>query len=571
MVFTNKITTEFAGRRRFLFSLLIGSMTMLLGRAIDLQVLDRQFLQDKGKNQYISSIPVSAYRGKILDRNGELLAISTPIQSVWVNPRVFEATLDQRQRLRRLLGLSGRAFTQRVRRDGGRSFVYLRRRLKPSVANQIKAMDLPGVFFEKEYKRYYPAGEVSAHLVGFTDIDDSGQEGVELAYQERLVGLPGRRLVVRDGKRDIIEDIESIRAPEPGGDVHLTIDQRLQYLAYRELKAAYIKHHARAATLVMLDVDTGHVLAMANQPSFNPNSRKNLKGDRFRNRAVTDVFEPGSTIKPFAVACALDQGAYSPDSVIDTSPGTLRVGRNTVRDFRNYGALDIAHILQKSSNVGVSKIALSLSPDSLWECYNQLGFGHLVGVGFPGEAGGRLLEYQNWHRFEQATLSFGYGLSGSALQLARAYTSLANDGVVNTIKLVKNDRVDDSHSVMSAETAANVRAMLEKVVSPEGTANQASVVGYRIAGKTGTVKKASVGGYSDNRYLSVFAGMAPASNPKFVMVVVIDEPSAGDYYGGLVAAPVFSKVMTGTLRLLGIPPDQDHPSSLVQVRQVDSI
>ncbi len=570
MVRTQKITTEFAGRRQLVFSLLIGSMAMLLGRAIDVQVLDREFLQDKGKSQYISSIPVSAYRGKILDRNGELLAISTPIQSVWVNPRLFEASADERQMLRRLLGLSRRSFAKRVGRSG-RKFVYLRRRIKPSAANQIKALDLPGVFFEKEYKRYYPAGEVSAHLVGFTNVDDSGQEGVELAYQKWLVGSPGRRLVVRDGKRDIIEDIESIRLPEPGRDVHLTIDQRLQYLAYRELKAAYMKHNAQAATLVMLEVETGQVLAMANQPSFNPNSRKNLNGDRFRNRAVTDVFEPGSTMKPFAVACALEQGVYSPDSVIDTNPGTLRVGRNMVRDFRNYGILDITHILQKSSNVGVSKIALSLSPDSLWECYNRLGFGHMIGVGFPGEAVGRLLEYQNWHRFEQATLSFGYGLSSSALQLARAYTALANDGVVNPIKLVKEDVSENAVPVMSAETASQVRAMLEKVISPEGTARQASVQGYRVAGKTGTVKKAAAGGYSDRKYLSVFAGMAPASDPKFVMVVVIDEPSAGDYYGGLVAAPVFSKVMAGALRLLGIPPDQDQVSPQIQVRQVDSI
>ena len=326
MVRTHKITTEFAGRRRLVFSLLVGAMALLLGRAIDVQVLDREFLQDKGKSQYISSIPVSAYRGKILDRNGELLAISTPIQSVWINPGLFEATADERQKLRRLLGLSRRSFGKRVD-SGGRKFVYLRRRIKPSLANQIKGMDLPGVFFETEYKRYYPAGEVSAHLVGFTNIDDTGQEGVELAYQKWLVGSPGRRLVVRDGKRDIIEDIESIRSPEPGRDVHLTIDQRLQYLAYRELKAAYMKHNARAATLVMLEVDTGQVLAMANQPSFNPNSRRNLKVDRFRNRALTDVFEPGSTMKPFAVACALEQGAYNPDSVIDTNPGTLRVGR----------------------------------------------------------------------------------------------------------------------------------------------------------------------------------------------------------------------------------------------------
>jgi len=562
---------EFTGRRRLLFTLLIGAMAMLLGRAIDLQVLDHEFLQGKGRSQYIRSIPVSAYRGKILDRNGELLAISTPVQSVWINPQLFNATLDERQSLRNFLGLTQQHFSSLTHRGNGRKFVYLKRRISPHKAARIQQMGLKGLFLDKEYKRFYPAAEVSVHLVGFTDVDDKGQEGVELAYQDWLAGLQGSKLVVRDGKRHIIEDIENIRLPEPGHDLQLSIDQRLQYLAYRELKAAYIKHRARAATLVMLEVGTGQVLAMANQPSFNPNSRKNLQGNRFRNRAVTDVFEPGSTMKPFAVACALKQGIYSPDSIIDTSPGTLRVGRNMVRDLRNYGALDITHILQKSSNVGVSKIGLSLSPDSLWECYNQLGFGHAVGVGFPGEADGSLLEYQRWHRFEQATLSFGYGLSGSALQLARAYTVLADGGELHPIKLLKNDRGDSVRQVMSAKTAADVRTMLEKVVSPEGTAVRASVSGFRVAGKTGTVKKALPGGYSDDQYLAVFAGMAPASHPKIVIVVVIDEPSAGDYYGGLVAAPVFSKVMNGALRLLGIPPDQELTMPLIQVKQADSI
>ena len=544
---------------------------MLLGRAIDLQVLDHEFLQGKGRSQYIRSIPISAYRGKILDRNGELLAISTPVQSVWINPQLFNATLEERQSLRHFLGLTQRHFSSLTDRGSGRKFVYLKRRISPHKAARIQQMDLKGLFLDKEYKRFYPAAEVSAHLIGFTDIDDKGQEGVELAYQDWLAGVQGRKLVVRDGKRHIIEDIENIQLPEPGRDLQLSIDQRLQYLAYRELKAAYIKHKAKAATLVMLEVGTGQVLAMANQPSFNPNSRKNLKGNRFRNRAVTDVFEPGSTMKPFAVACALEQGIYSPDSIIDTSPGRLRVGRNMVRDLRNYGALDITHILQKSSNVGVSKIALSLSSDSLWECYNQLGFGHSVGVGFPGEAAGSLLEHQRWHRFEQATLSFGYGLSGSALQLARAYSVLANDGELHPIKLLKSDQGDSVRQVMSAKTAGDVRTMLEKVVSPEGTAVRASVSGFRVAGKTGTVKKALPGGYSDDQYLAVFAGMAPASNPKFVIVVVIDEPSAGDYYGGLVAAPVFSKVMNGALRLLGIPPDQELTTPLIQVKQADSI
>ena len=560
MTGTPILTVEFSGRRRFLLILLVGGMVMLIGRAIHLQVVNRQFLLDKGRSQHISEVPVSAYRGRIMDRHGELLAISTPVPSVWVKPQQFKATDSKKEVLRKLLGLSQRRFQTLTDSSRGSKFVYLRRRIEPARAAQIAELNLPGVYMEREYRRYYPAGEVSSHLVGFTDVDDVGQEGMELAYQQWLVGSPGRKRVVRDGKRHIVEYVENIRSPVPGRDLTLTIDQRLQYLAYRELKAAFIKHRARSASLVMLEAQTGEVLAMVNQPSFNPNSRRNLNVERLRNRAITDVFEPGSTMKPFVVACALDQGSFHAESLIDTSPGVLYVGRNRVRDLRDYGVLDITHILQKSSNVGVSKIALTLGPDALWGCYSKLGFGNSVGVGFPGEAKGRLLEIQNWRPFEQATLSFGYGLSGSALQLARAYTALANDGEMPSASLVRKEQSGGSSRVMSEKTASSVRKMLEQVVTREGTAFRARVPGFRVAGKTGTIKQIGVNGYSDSRYLSVFVGMAPASRPKIVMVVVIEEPSAGDYYGGLVAAPIFSRVMSGTLRLLEIPPD--HPQTL---------
>lgn len=551
----NGAETDFSGRWRFLLLLMVGAMLVLVARAMMLQVMDRQFLQQQGDLRHLSVVPVPAYRGRILDRNGELLAISTPVKSLWVNPREFEATPEQFAQLAELTGLSQRELQKKVNGGAGRQFAYLARRISPELAQQVTDLDLPGIYAEREYRRYYPSGEVTAHLLGVTSVDDVGQEGLELAYNESLRGVPGARRIMRDGKRRIIEDIDSVREPVPGHDLKLTIDQRMQYLAYRELKKAVIQHQARSGSLVLLDSRSGEVLAMVNQPSYNPNSRESLKPGVTRNRALTDVYEPGSTVKPFAVAAALELNTFSPETMINTASGKMMLGSHVITDVHAYGMLNMAGVLQKSSNVGVSRIALSVPPEKFWAFFNNLGFGQPLESGFPGEAVGRMPVHHNLRPFEQATLSFGYGLSSSTLQLARAYAALANQGVMPFISLVDTPERREQ-PVMSARTASQVRNMLEMVVSREGTAMKASVPGFRIAGKTGTVKKSVAGGYAESQYLALFAGMAPASDPRLVMVVMLDEPSNGEYYGGAVAAPVFSSVMEGALRIMGIAPDQ---------------
>jgi cell division protein FtsI (penicillin-binding protein 3) len=565
---------DYSGRWRLLLVVMLAAMTVLIGRAVYLQVLDKQFLKQQGDLRHVDILPVPSHRGRIIDRNGELLAISTPVKSIWVNPKEFREADVSRQKVKALadlLGVSVKEIEKHGGADDNRVFAYLKRRISPEMADQAIALGIPGVYSEREYRRYYPTGEVTAHLLGFTNIDDKGQEGMELAYNDWLKGSEGAKRIIRDGKRRIIENLEDISLPVPGKDLVLSIDQRLQYLAYRELKKAVIRHQARSGSLALLDTRTGEVLAMVNQPSYNPNSQNKLKGSASRNRAITDVYEPGSVVKPFVVACALELGLYRPDTVIDTTPGTLRVGQNLVRDVHNYGVLDVSHVLQKSSNVGVTKIALNVPSRKLWAFYNNLGIGQPLETGFPGEANGRLSDYRGWDAFEQATLSFGYGVSTSTLQLARSYLSLANDGVIPMIKLLKQDKPAETHRIMSKKTAAGVRAMLEQVVTREGTALKASVPGFRVAGKTGTVKKSGgAGGYMESLYFSVFAGMAPASKPRLVMVVMIDEPSAGEYYGGAVAAPVFSSVMEGALRQLNIAPDQEETVPVFAAQQDDS-
>lgn len=562
--------SDYRGRWYVLLIVMLVAMAVLIGRAVYLQVLDRQFLKHQGDLRHVGILPVPAHRGRIFDRNGELLAISTPVKSIWVNPKEFrEAQIPPHRRkvLAGLLGISLEALEKHVEGNKNRSFAYLKRRINPELADEVTALGIAGIYSEREYRRYYPTGEVAAHLVGYTNIDDKGQEAMELAYDDWLKGAEGAKRIIRDGKRRVIEDLENVSPPVPGKDLALSIDQRLQYLAYRELKKAVLLHRARSASLALLDTRTGEVLAVVNQPSYNPNSRSQMKGSASRNRAITDIYEPGSTMKPFAVALALELGLYRPDSVIDTTPGTMRVGRNIVKDIHNYGVLDVAHVLQKSSNVGVTKIALDLPSKTFWAFYNNLGFGQPLETGFPGEANGRLSDYHGWSPFEQATLSFGYGISTSTVQLARAYSALANDGVMPMVSLVKRDRLPESHRIMSARTAVSVRRMLEQVVTREGTALKAAIPGFRVAGKTGTVKKSDVGGYSSSRYISVFAGLAPVSKPRLVMVVMVDEPSAGEYYGGAVAAPVFSRVMEGALRLLNIAPDQEEIAPILAAQQ----
>lgn len=555
---------SFVLRRHLLLALMLSAMFVLAIRAIDLQVLNNGFLQHKGTAQYVAEINISAYRGKILDRNGEPLAISTPVQSIWANPQqMAQASAQQLSQLQHLLGLSSSKIKKATNKNSGKYFVYLKRRVNPELAIKAKALDIVGLNFEREFKRFYPSGEVSAHLLGFTNIDDVGQEGLELAYNQVLQGVPGRKRIIRDGKRNIVDDYENIKNPESGRDLLLSIDNRLQYIAYRELKSAVLLNQALSGSLVILDAKNGNVLALVNQPAFNPNTRANLRSNLYRNRAITDVFEPGSTVKPFVLAGALDSGAIDNNYIVDTTPGYYRVGRNLVRDIHNYGVLDLTHILKKSSNVAVSKIAHVMPTKTFWEFYNSLGFGVSAGIGFPGEAKGSLLDYQNMKPFEQATLSFGYGLSTSILQLARSYTALADDGLLHSVSLLKREQDEHAQRVFSVDTAKLIRAMLEHVIKKEGTAYQARVNGYRIAGKTGTIKKTNKGGYTAKKYQAVFVGMAPASDPKLVIAVMIDEPNAGVYYGGLVAGPVFSKVMGGALRALNISPNQEDINSLL--------
>jgi cell division protein FtsI (penicillin-binding protein 3) len=542
-------------RRWTLLGIMAVACGALVARAVDQQIFETDFLQREGARRHLRVVEMPAHRGMILDRSGEPLAISTPVHSVWANPRELVPDRGTLAPLAEVLDMGVESLRGLLARRSDRAFVYLKRQVTPAVARAVTALDVPGVGLQREYRRYYPSGEVTAHLVGFTDIDDIGQEGMELAYDGWLRGEPGRKRVVRDGRARVVENIESIREPRPGRDLVLSIDRRLQFLAYRELKAAVGHNKARGGTAVILDVTTGEILAMVNQPSYNPNGSRSGLGGRVRNRALTDVFEPGSTMKPFTVSAALELGRFRSDTPVDTSPGVLRVGRNQVKDVRDYGLLDVAGVIRKSSNVGASKIALSLPPEGLWTTLQGFGFGELTAAAFPGEATGQLAPYQSWARFDQAALAFGYGISVTAVQLAQAYAVIAGDGLRRPVSLVRVDEPPAGERVLSAETARTVRGMLEAVVSAQGTAPAAAIAGYRVAGKTGTVKKAVSGGYADHRYRAVFAGMAPASEPRLVLVVLIDEPRAGKYYGGQVAAPVFSRIMAGALRLLNVTPD----------------
>lgn len=560
-------TDDYSGRRRLLLYGMLLAMLVLSGRAVYLQILNKDFLQDKGDMQHVGVVAVSAYRGQIQDRNGEPLAISTPVQSIWINPRQLK-TSDQEKigEMAKILSIPEKDLREALKREADKRFYYLKRQINPALAEKVKALEITGVYFEREFKRYYPAGAITGHLLGFTNIDDVGQEGLEHGYEHILRGKIGKKQVIKDGKGRVIKDVENIEEAEAGRDLVLTIDERIQYLAYRELQNAMIENKAHSASLVVLDAKNGDVLATVSQPGFNPNNRKEFNSRNYRNRAMMDSFEPGSTVKPFVVAAALDGGYVDPNVLIETH-GIYHLGRNVVKDVHNYGTLDLTHVLQKSSNIAVTQIAMTMSPVYFWTVYSKLGFGTSAGVGFPGEASGSLLDYQNWHEFDQATLSFGYGVSTSILQLARAYTALADDGIVHSVTLLKRDEDPDAQRIFKPETARKVREMLEHVISKEGTAYQARVEGYRVAGKTGTVKKATVGGYTDDKYLSVFVGMAPASNPRFIIAIVVDEPTTGQYYGGLVAAPAFSKVMAGALRVYGVEPDGMENMHLLLTKQ----
>lgn len=546
-----------AFRLTIVFILGLAALVLLLWRAVDLQIMHKEFLQQKGDARYLRTLPVATHRGMITDRHGEPLAISTPVDSVWAQPKDFLAASKHWPQLARLLDIDLKRLRVQVIARQDKEFMYIKRRINPALAQQVMALELAGVFTQREYRRYYPMGEVAAHIIGFTNVDDTGQEGMELAYDDWLRSSPGLKRVIKDRLGYVIKDVELINAPRPGKDLVLSIDRRLQYLVYKELKRAVLEHQAMSGSAVILDAQTGEVLAMTNQPSYNPNNREDFKVSHYRNRAVTDVFEPGSTIKPFTVAAALESGRFRVNTTVDTSPGVLRLGGDAIRDTRNYGRIDVATVIKKSSNVGASKIALATPAKNLWQVFSRVGFGNGTGSGFPGESTGHLSRHSSWRKIEHATLAFGYGLSVTPLQLASAYTVLANQGrlvPVSFLAVEQNGKVREQQ-VLKSSTAKQLRSMLEAVVSPEGTGSLARVKGYRVAGKTGTVRKAGPNGYNEDRYLAVFVGMAPASHPRLVMMVTINEPASEKYYGGHVAAPVFSRVMAGALRLLDIPMD----------------
>ncbi|PYF84463.1 peptidoglycan synthetase FtsI [Marinomonas alcarazii] len=563
------------GKWRFRFVYAIALLLFLIagGRLFHLTVVDKAFLQNQGEMRAVRTESIPATRGMILDRRGEPLAVSTPTwtiianpKALWKMPRDPSMNIGPEQEIKRLAEVMGvgRAWLQeRFEANKTRSFMYLRRQIPPHEADAIMAAHVVGVSKTKEYKRFYPAGEVAAHVVGFTNIDDKGQEGIELAYDKALEGQPGRRSYVKDLSGNIIRGVGVDETEHPGENIELSIDLRLQYLAYRELKAAVQEHRATSASAVILDVKTGEILAMVNQPSYNPNDRSKLEYEELRNRAVIDLFEPGSTMKPFTISAALMSGQYTTETTIDTSPGYLRFGRFTIRDAANYGVIDFEKLLIKSSNVGASKIALSLPQDAVWNMDYELGIGSPVGIGFPGEASGVLPSHPKWHPSEIATLSYGYGLSVSTLQLAQAYMTLANDGYRVPVTIFKQDVPADGKQVIPQKVARDVVKMMESVVQ-KGSGKAAKIPGYRVAGKTGTVHKVGSKGYEYDQYIALFAGVAPASNPRLAMVVMVNDPKGREYYGGEVAAPVFSRVMEGALTTLNIYPDL--PEGLREVR-----
>ncbi len=546
-------------RRRVLLVVVLSGFAVLLGRSIYLQSMHKAFLQKEGDARYSRAITLPAHRGMIVDRNGELLAISTPVESIWASPADLKATPEQIGKLAALLNMRQADINKKLANQQ-REFVYLKRRIPPELASQVMRLAIPGVFMQREYRRYYPAGEVTAHLVGFTGADEKGQEGFELKYQDWLSGKSGSRRVIKDRQGHIVEDLEAVKVPQDGHDLAISIDRKIQYLAFRELSHAVEQFKAKAGAAIVLDAKTGEILAMVNLPTYNPNNPVKMAA-RSRNRAITDMFEPGSTMKPVTAAAAIDIGNFKPDTLIQTSPGTLSIGPATIHDAHPQGLITVSQVIQKSSNVGAAKMALTLKPQYLWGIFNQMGFGTPTHVGFPGEASGILRNYKTWRPIEQATMSFGHGISVTLLQLARSYTVFANAGELRPVSLLKLKDYPVGQQVFSAETANSIKDMLELVVLPGGTAPRAQVAGYRVAGKTGTAHKLGVGGYQEDKYISSFVGMAPASNPRLIIAVMIDEPTSGGYYGGTVAAPVFSSVMSGALRMLSVP--QDAPNDNV--------
>jgi cell division protein FtsI (penicillin-binding protein 3) len=540
-------------RARILVGLLLSGMGALTARAVYLQGFHDDFLQRKGDARYSREIAINAHRGMIADRNGEPLAVSTPVESIWASPQDIDNNAKDMRQLARVLNMRSDELAGKLT-DNSKDFVYLKRQLPPEEAARVVKLGLQGVGLQREYRRYYPGAEMTAHLLGFTGLDDEGQEGLELALQAKLGGKAGSERVIKDRRGHIVEDVASVRAPKHGTDITLSIDSKLQYLAFREIKQTVEDHNAKAGSIVILDAKSGEVLALANWPSYNPNNRTRTSLQVMRNHAVTDLFEPGSTMKPFTVASALEEGNFKPDTLVNTENGVLTISGRKIHDTHPESQLTVSQVIQKSSNVGAAKMALSMRPEVFWEHLSEFGFGATTGSGFPGEAGGRLRDWHKWYPIDQATMSYGNGISVNLLQMARAYTVFANDGELLPISFLKQDAPVAGRKVISERSSRAVRAMLETVVQPGGTAPQAQVNGYRVAGKTGTAHKLE-GGHYVNRYVASFIGMAPASNPRLIVAVMVDEPAGAAYYGGLVAGPAFSNVMGGALRMLGIPND----------------
>ncbi len=539
-----------------ILGLLVTAGAGLLAQAAHLQLYRHDFYASEGNERFSRVTTITAHRGMITDRNGEPLAISTPVDSVWVNPQELAAASEQIPRLAQALKLDRQQLTQRITSNEDREFLYLARQLPPADAQKVRNLGIPGVYLKREYRRYYPSGEVAGQMLGFTNVDDAGQEGLELAFDHWLAGTDGAKRVIQDGFQRTVQDVDSIRDMSPGHDLRLSIDLSIQYLAYRELKAAVREQRAKTGTMVVLDVRTGEILAMVNQPGFNPNDRESAEPPDYRNRAVTDILEPGSTIKPFFVAAGLESGRYTDRSIIDTSPGFIKIGAaQPFRDEHPLGSINLATILAKSSNVGMIHLALSLPPQLIWTTLSKLGLGQVTASGFPGESAGVLNNYVHWRPIGIATMSHGYSLSVTPLQLAQGYATIGAMGVRRPVSFLPMTTPPEGERVLSERACQELVTMLESVVAAEGTGKKAAIYGYRVSGKTGTSRKLTATGYSTSLYMSVFAGVAPASDPRLAAVVVIDSPSAGEYYGGDVAAPVFSSVMGPALRLLGVAPD----------------
>ncbi|RHW23199.1 cell division protein [Pseudomonas jilinensis] len=557
------------------FRLVIGLLGLccaaIAWQIVHLHVLDDGFLRNQGDKRSVRHTVIPAHRGMITDRHGEPLAVSTPVLTLWANPRQLVGHEARWPELAKALGTDTKTFAERLQANAEREFIYLRRHMTPEDGEAVLALKVPGVYSTEEYRRFYPAGDVAAHILGFTNVDDIGQEGLELSYNDWLQGVPGRRQVLQDRRGRLIKDVQVVRNARPGNDLKLSIDLRLQYIAHRELREALNQFNAKAGSVVLIDVRTGEILAMVNQPSYNPNNRSNLRPEMMRNRALIDVFEPGSPIKSFTVAAGLMSGNYQPNTVMDTRPGTMRVATMTVRDVRNYGVLDLTGVMMKSSNIGVVKIALDIGAEPIYELLQQLGLGESTGLGFPGESVGRMPSHRRWPQVETATLSYGYGLAVTATQLAQTYAVLGNHGRKVPLSLLKVDQPPQGEQVIPQAVSDQVLVMLRAAVDGDGgTGSRARVPGYQVGGKTGTVHKTLPGGgYARDRYRSVFAGVAPISNPRYAAVVVIDEPGSGQYYGGLVAAPVFGQVMADALRLTNVPPDDLPALQQVELPPID--